>query len=303
MIMTANPSHRSSRAVWGMVFGLSLLWLLTPRGAQTDPPREPERAKTADSTRNAPPPPKPLLKLKEQGAMAVHVNRSSQESCLVCHTQLPTALLSKPQTWNEAHDAVIRLMREIEEKQAQLRQAEETLRRVLKQLNGVSFQRDFSHNHNEHFAIVPFIEPHKSGFKEQKPSVDFDIDFGTVERGKNVQRDYPLLNPFTRTVRIAGIRSSNACVKASAKKLDISPGEKATIHIELDTRRFTGDKQFTLFIRFEGDPPPELPLRIHAVSRDGGKQSPDRLQELERKLDALRQEIQDMRRQARPEKP
>jgi hypothetical protein len=181
-------------------------------------------------------------------------------------------------------------MREISEKQTQLREAEVTLQRLLKQLDGASKYRD---------PWLVDVQPRGRSAKSIEP----DIDFGTVERGRVVQRDFPLLNTTGRAVRIAGLRSSHAGLKASAKRIDIPPSEKTNLHIELDTQRFLGEKNFTIFVRFEEDRPPELALRIHAVSREGERQSQDRLQELERKLDALRQEIQDMRRQSRPEKP
>lgn len=210
MILTANPSRRSSWAVYWIGLGLGALLLLTPGAAQTDPPSEPKRVESGDGVANKPPQPKRDAKWKPMDALAVQggsLNRARQW-CANCHVAKPPAaqlLEIENQPWSHAHDTVIRLMDEIQEKKAQLREAEAKLQRALDKLSGSSDKRNSWVDPRTHTRYWVTVQPPAKDAKPRQP--------------------------------------------------------------------------------------------------DRGQAQQDRLKELERKLDALRQEIQDMRRQSRPELP
>jgi beta-lactamase regulating signal transducer with metallopeptidase domain len=125
MILSETPSRRPTRAGFWIVLGMGALLLpLAPGAAKPDAsePESPQETKrqAADTGRDLMNDPgvDPHLKL--------HVLAAGMQNCLACHaaqTVHERDLQRKPQSWQEAHDEIIRLMDEVRSRQAQLREA------------------------------------------------------------------------------------------------------------------------------------------------------------------------------------
>src|SRR5437660_9846039 len=67
-------------------------------------------------------------------------------------------------------------------------------------------------------------------------------DFGTVPRGAQLVRRFPVTNIYAVPMTITEIKSGCGCVSASAAKTVLAPRESTTIEVRMDARRFTGPK-------------------------------------------------------------
>lgn len=131
-------------------------------------------------------------------------------------------------------------------------------------------------------------------------------DLGKVQQGAIVETQFAMTNHGQHPVHIASIRSSAGCLTATASPPDLPPGKSAAIRAKLDTGRFTGSKTFEIFVEFDKPERKTVVLEIHAESVDAGAakpRSPERLRELEKKLDALQKEMENLRREMNPDKP
>jgi hypothetical protein len=75
-------------------------------------------------------------------------------------------------------------------------------------------------------------------------------DFGPVPRGVQSYHDFVITNVFAVPIEITGIRPPMGCTSAVAHKAKLHPGEKTTICISMDGRRFTGRKTQTVMVTF-----------------------------------------------------
>ena len=92
-------------------------------------------------------------------------------------------------------------------------------------------------------------------------------DFGTVPRGPSLQCSFPLTNFSSRTVRIKSMRVSCGCVTAHALQKTLRPGEATTIVATMDTTRFEGIKNVTIYVKFDRPRREEVRLWVRANSR------------------------------------
>ena len=105
----------------------------------------------------------------------------------------------------------------------------------------------------------------------QTPSSFFEQsshDFGSVQRGPLLTHHYRLTNNSKSAVHIAGARVSCGCVAAAPVKQDLAPGESTSIYATMDTRRFSGFKQVTIYVSFDRPMWQEVSLSIQAYGRD-----------------------------------
>jgi beta-lactamase regulating signal transducer with metallopeptidase domain/biopolymer transport protein ExbD len=162
------------------------------------------------------------------------------------------------------------------------------------------------------------LQPTKNQYELAPPKMSWNVtwaealfdqrthDIGSVPHGTIVERRFAMTNRGQRPVHIANIRTSTACLEATASGHELAPGASASIQAKLDTSRFVGDKTFKISVQFDKPDRQEVVLDIHANSQAGvpaKPQSPERLQELEKKLDELRKEMDKLRRETRPDKP
>jgi hypothetical protein len=93
-------------------------------------------------------------------------------------------------------------------------------------------------------------------------------DFGSVPRGPMLIHYYKVTNSSAGTVHISGARVSCGCVSASPLQNTLKPGESTSIYATMDTRRFSGAKQVTIFVSFDQPRWEEVQLSISAYGRD-----------------------------------
>jgi hypothetical protein len=105
MILTANPSRKSSRIGFWVAFGLGgLLLPLTLGAAQTDPPAR-DRTPSREERKGQPNEPGSLDRM-----MTLPLDKVHQTSCLSCHQNLshPQPDAPLPTGWRHAHDDYVR---------------------------------------------------------------------------------------------------------------------------------------------------------------------------------------------------
>jgi hypothetical protein len=105
----------------------------------------------------------------------------------------------------------------------------------------------------------------------QAPATFFEQpshDFGSVQRGPILTHHYRLTNTTQQQVHIVGARVSCGCVAAQAVKDTLAPGESTSVYATMDTRRFVGAKQVTIFVSFDQPVWQEVSLSISAYGRD-----------------------------------
>jgi hypothetical protein len=93
-------------------------------------------------------------------------------------------------------------------------------------------------------------------------------DFGSVPRGPTLTHPFRIVNKTTSTVQIAEVRPGCDCTKARALQWVLAPGQETAIMIEMDTRRFTGSRAVTIYVKFSQPQVDEVRLTVQANSRD-----------------------------------
>ncbi len=102
-------------------------------------------------------------------------------------------------------------------------------------------------------------------------------DFGTVPQGRQLVYLFPFVNTTRRGVALGPLRSSCGCVRARALQTALAPGQESAILVEMDTRRFQGVKQVTIYVPFHRPSGAEARLSVQANSRDDILMTPDGL--------------------------
>lgn len=102
-------------------------------------------------------------------------------------------------------------------------------------------------------------------------------DFGSVARGATLTHLFRLTNKTNLNVHIAGFRTSCGCTAASALQYTLAPGEVGVVVVQMDTRRFSGLKNVTVYVHFDQPQIEEVRLWVQADSRDDVSVSPEGL--------------------------
>lgn len=93
-------------------------------------------------------------------------------------------------------------------------------------------------------------------------------DFGSVPHGQVLVHPFRLVNNTGATVRITGVRVSCGCTSARALTSVLAPGQETAIIASMDTRRFYGNKNVTIFVTFDQPRFEEVRMWVQANSRD-----------------------------------
>lgn len=93
-------------------------------------------------------------------------------------------------------------------------------------------------------------------------------DFGVTPRGPMLTHYFTIKNNSSESMTISGLRVSCGCVVASTPVATIKAGESSYITIQMDTRRFTGQKDVTVFVTFSAPRREEVTLLVKANGRD-----------------------------------
>lgn len=94
-------------------------------------------------------------------------------------------------------------------------------------------------------------------YPESPPPV-VSHDFGTVPRGTVLKHQFPVTNIYRWPMRIGQIRTSCGCVIATASNtvLGVNSDDKiGSIEVVMDGRKFSGEKEVTLYVPFSGSDP------------------------------------------------
>jgi hypothetical protein len=102
-------------------------------------------------------------------------------------------------------------------------------------------------------------------------------DFGTVPRGPTLQHHFRIKNNTGQVVVISAVRVSCGCVSATALTNVLQPGESTAVLARMDTTRFVGVKNVTIFVTFARPNLEEVRLWVQANGRDDFLVSPDSL--------------------------
>lgn len=100
-------------------------------------------------------------------------------------------------------------------------------------------------------------------------------DFGSVPRGPTLTHLFRVTNNTGVPVHIAGLRVSCGCVSASAQVADLAPGQATVVQAQMDTRRFQGVKNVTIYVQFDRPAWEEVRLWVQANSRDDINVAPE----------------------------
>jgi hypothetical protein len=97
---------------------------------------------------------------------------------------------------------------------------------------------------------------------------ELNCDFGAVPHGPQLVHPFRLTNNTGVPVTIGSIRVSCGCTSAHAKVADLAPGQSTAVVAEMDSQRFQGHKQVTIFVEFTRPSYEEVQLTVQANSRD-----------------------------------
>jgi hypothetical protein len=102
-------------------------------------------------------------------------------------------------------------------------------------------------------------------------------DFGTVPHGPTVTYPFRIVNKTGSPVTISNVRVSCGCTQAKALKTTLAAGEETVILAQMDTSRFFGTKNVTIYVQFSQPKFDEVRLWVQANSRDDLSLTPDAL--------------------------
>jgi hypothetical protein len=102
-------------------------------------------------------------------------------------------------------------------------------------------------------------------------------DFGSVPRGPTLTHPFRIVNKTGTQVHISSVRVSCGCTSAQALKTTLAPGQETAIVIQMDTRRFVGFKNVTVYVQFDQPRFDEVQLWVQANCRDDVSVLPESL--------------------------
>jgi hypothetical protein len=95
-----------------------------------------------------------------------------------------------------------------------------------------------------------------------------------VQRGPAVTHYFQVTNNTGKPVHISGVRVSCGCTTATALQNQLAPGESTAIQAQMDTRRFSGHKQVTIYVSFDQPQWDEASVFVRAYGTDDISISP-----------------------------
>jgi len=93
-------------------------------------------------------------------------------------------------------------------------------------------------------------------------------DFGVVPRGQQLVHYFRIVNKGDRPLHIYNVSVSCGCTQAHAVDSTIAPGKETAIWASMDSSRFYGYKQVTIYVRFDQPQYSELRTAVVATSRE-----------------------------------
>jgi len=103
-------------------------------------------------------------------------------------------------------------------------------------------------------------------------------DFGNVPIGPMLRTSFTVKNTTNQNLRIVSARVSCGCVTPYVTQGEVvAPGKSTTVHATMDTRRFVGAKQVTIYVLFDQPHLEEVPIVVTAYGRNDINLSSDTL--------------------------
>ena len=119
-------------------------------------------------------------------------------------------------------------------------------------------------------ASLLFFVVSSAAFAQDWAKAMFDHtfhDFGVVARGATVEHRFTLKNIYLEDAEIASVRSSCGCTTPQMTKQFLKTYDTGDVVAVLDTRKFLGQKDATLFVKFAKPFPAEVQLRVASFIR------------------------------------
>jgi hypothetical protein len=102
-------------------------------------------------------------------------------------------------------------------------------------------------------------------------------DFGVVPRGQQLVHYFRIANPTSKTLHISNVRVSCGCTSAQALETTIAPGRETAVYAVMNSQRFVGSKQVTIYVTFDQPRYEELRTVVQAFAREDLIFSPDNI--------------------------
>jgi hypothetical protein len=103
-------------------------------------------------------------------------------------------------------------------------------------------------------------------------------DFGSVPRGTILTHQFKVTNTYDAPLHIAGTRTScGLCSTAQIARNELQPGESTVVLVTVDTHKFGGNRNFSIFVLFDRPAVEEVRLVVQAVSREDISVEPGQL--------------------------
>ncbi len=127
------------------------------------------------------------------------------------------------------------------------------------------------------FAILLLAESGQAANWADAMFDEVSKDFGTVPRGPALQHSFRIKNNTGQVAVISAVRVSCGCVSATALTNVLQPGESTSVVARMDTTRFVGVKNVTIFVTFSRPALEEVRLWVQANGRDDLVLTPESL--------------------------
>jgi Protein of unknown function (DUF1573) len=119
------------------------------------------------------------------------------------------------------------------------------------------------------FAVLAFgtAGAPAQGWAEKMFKDGMSHDFGSVPRGAQLLHRFPITNIYAVRMEITGIVPGCGCVTATASKRVLEPRETAYIDVNMDARRFTGNKNVAIRVSVGPEYTSSADIKVTATSR------------------------------------
>lgn len=124
-------------------------------------------------------------------------------------------------------------------------------------------------------AISAAIVPLSAG-EAEKMFAERSKDFGTVPFGPVLVHHFKITNTTNQQVFISSARVSCGCVSATIPVNSLRPGESTYLTANMDTKRFIGPKEVTVYVNF-ASPHEEVTLSVRANRNDNFSKSAEQI--------------------------
>jgi hypothetical protein len=102
-------------------------------------------------------------------------------------------------------------------------------------------------------------------------------DFGSVPRGPTLTHPFRIVNKTNTVIQISNVRVSCGCTSVRVLQTVLQPGQETAILVQMDTRKFSGPNNVTIFVQFSQPKFDEVRLWVQANSRDDVSVLPESL--------------------------